>query len=239
MEHESFEGTLPDAFIESLFIEFDIPAVNTSLLKSQLNEVCGRFVQRRKEAANLGSVSDQHKELQRIASEVAKLSAFLETIKEPYQDILESASYYDNERDYYLKCEDYEADYAYDGHLDKPYRPPERADSFLNVQTLRRQAYFLADAAEYIRQFGLGKQKTGPQGNRYLDVWIEDIRNFWCISLSRDFTRDELNGVATSKAARFCVAVFAELSPETPEKTVLNAMKKRIKADRQNAHWRN
>nr|WP_323782580.1 hypothetical protein [Amylibacter sp.] len=239
MEYESFEGTLPDAFIEALFEEFGFPADEAPRLKSRLNYVCGRYVQRRDEAANLGSDSEQHKELQRIANEVSKLSAFLDTIREPYQDLLETASYEDNESDYYLDCENYEADYAQRAFSDKPYTPPERADSFLNIQTFRRQANMLSNASMLVRHFGLGKQRTGPQGNRNLDTWIEDIRSFWCKSLSRDFTRDEFNGVATSEAARFCVAVLAGLSPEIPETTVLNAMKKRIKADRLGPYWRN
>ena len=239
MEYESFEGTLPDAFIESLFEEFGFPADEAPWLKSRLNYICGRYVQRRDEAANLGSDSEQHKELRRIAKEAIKLSAFLDTIREPYQDLLETASHEFNERDFDIECQIYEADYAQGAFFDEPYTPPERADSFLNIQTFQRQAVFLANAALGMRHIALGKQRTGPQGNRNLDTWIEDIRSFWCSSLSRDFTRDEFNGVATSEAARFCVAVLAELSPEIPETTVLNAMKKRIKADRLGPYWRN
>jgi hypothetical protein len=60
-------------------------------------------------------------------------------------------------------------------------------------------------------------------------MWIANIEMFWASTLGRSFSRDVgLKGEAISESARFCVAAFRFVSPETPENTVLNVQKKYI-----------
>lgn len=239
MEHEDFSGTLPQEFTAPLIEKYEMPTDDTKRFEVRLNHICGLFLQRRKKQKGLGTVSEQHAELNRVIKEAEKFATSLGAITDPMQQYLESTSYELNERDYGIDCMLYEKNNSrFDADEETRSTYPQHSSSFLDVRTLRAQIDLLTFAARYIRTLELGEQKTGPQVDRNLDIWIEDMRSLWISVVGRPFTRDEFNGVATSEAAQFCVEVIANISPEIPTQKVLNAMKKRITADHQFLHWK-
>ncbi|HSF91364.1 MAG TPA: hypothetical protein VLA51_04080 [Paracoccaceae bacterium] len=85
----------------------------------------------------------------------------------------------------------------------------------------------LADLAN--RAGNLPRAGKGKPTNHALRMWIANIEMFWTSTLGRSFSRDVgLKGEAISESARFCVAAFRFVSPETPENTVLNVQKNYI-----------
>lgn len=76
------------------------------------------------------------------------------------------------------------------------------------------------------RASNLPRAGKGKPADHALRMWITNIELFWTSTLGRSFSRDVgSKGEAIAEAARFCVAAFHYVSPETPENTVLNIQK--------------
>lgn len=89
------------------------------------------------------------------------------------------------------------------------------------VSALERMA---KDAAQ------LPSGSSGAKRDHALRMWIVNIELFWVNTLGRVFSRDATSsGEPVSEAARFCVAAFKVVNPETPSSRVLNEMKHRIR----------
>lgn len=68
--------------------------------------------------------------------------------------------------------------------------------------------------------------RIGTKRNDGLRMWVLNMERFWTKTLGRSFSRDATSaGEPVSAAARFCVAAFKPVSPDTPPSRVLNAMK--------------
>lgn len=97
-------------------------------------------------------------------------------------------------------------------------------------ETLISALYQLSEMASIASDINpspnLATQKSEP-----LRRWTVDMKNLWFSVLDRPFTLDVYQGEAASDAARFCVAAYAVLDPETAEKTILGKMKIQITKD--------
>jgi len=111
----------------------------------------------------------------------------------------------------------------------------------IEEETLRSALYQLSEMASIASKINpssnMATQKSEP-----LRRWTVDMRNLWFSVLDRPFTLDIHNGKAASDAARFCVAAYAVLDPETAEKTILGKIKTQITEDnkllKKYPHWR-
>lgn len=75
--------------------------------------------------------------------------------------------------------------------------------------------------------------KRGPKTDRRLGYWMWTIRSTWRAATRQSFTRDFTTAnEPLSPAARFCVKLYAALSPETPASRINSTMKRVIAAER-------
>jgi hypothetical protein len=89
---------------------------------------------------------------------------------------------------------------------------------------------FIAALGDMASRAGkLPRAGKGKPADNALRMWIANIKMFWTSTLGRSFSRDVgSKGEAIAEAARFCVAAFHYVSPETPANTVLNVQKNYI-----------
>ena len=106
------------------------------------------------------------------------------------------------------------------------------SDSF-GLDTLLATLGMIQSAASF-PELTFDHIKTGAQPDRFLQIGMRHLHEFWEKTVGCEFTRDATSdGQPISEAARFCVQVCGEMSPNTPKSRVLNAMKKQIKQHRE------
>lgn len=100
----------------------------------------------------------------------------------------------------------------------------------IEISTIIEALGELADFADITPQINppknLSAQKILP-----LQKWVHDVHGIWVSTLGRKFTRYvDSTGSPVTDAARFCVATYKILDPNTEISLILNEMKKEIKA---------
>ena len=97
----------------------------------------------------------------------------------------------------------------------------ELSDIARLVEGLRAVA---EDASDWVTP-----QKAGTRRSEALRMWMANAHLIWTRLLGRPFTRDSLsNGEPISEAARFCVAAFAPVDPDTPKTRIDHEMRQLI-----------
>lgn len=112
--------------------------------------------------------------------------------------------------------------------LTTPEMDSETLGALLGVPDILQMITTLERMAKNAAQSPAGN--SGVKRDHALRMWIINIELFWVSTLGRVFSRDTTSsGEPVSEAARFCVAAFKIVSPETPSSRVLNEMKHRIR----------
>jgi len=207
--------------------EHGIPSERASELKAGLDDAAAIWSWYAEDREDRTRPSDAAKQLRRLAERTAALQGELSGLPEKAKAALALALFNADTRDLDSRLVD-PTDPNADGH-----GQGETIDQVVetDLETVLRVLTRLQGAAEETAG-GVGRQSPGQRRDHALRMWMTNVAMLWEEVSETPFSRDAEAGEPVTPAARFCVAAFKPIDPNTPASRVLNEMKHCIKARR-------